>query len=136
MNDELQQRTDELNEVNDFLEAVLGSFSAAVVVIDKELRVQAWNDAAHDLWGLRSDEVQGQHLLDLDIGISVDRLRTPVRTALAGEAVDGLVLDAINRRGRPVQVRLRFMPLAADGADVRGAIVMMDVDGAVTQGGA
>jgi hypothetical protein len=51
----------------------------------------------------------------------------PVRAALAGEASDNLVLDAINRRGRPVSLRLRFAPLSSDGSGVRGAIVMMEV---------
>ena len=55
MNDELHQRTDELNEVERFLggdprEPQRG----AVVVVDRELRVTAWNDAARELWGLRA----------------------------------------------------------------------------------
>jgi two-component system CheB/CheR fusion protein len=137
INDELQQRTDDVNDLNAFLEAVLGSLSAGVVVLDTELRIQAWNDAASELWGLRADEVQGQHLLNLDIGLAVDQLRTPVRAALAGESTDGLVVDAVNRRGRPVLVRLRFAPLSNDGiAGIRGAIVMMEVnDGAGHDGG-
>jgi two-component system, chemotaxis family, CheB/CheR fusion protein len=127
INDELHQRTDELNDVNAFLEAVLGSLSAAVIVVDTELRVQAWNDAARELWGLHSDEVQGQHLLNLDIGLPVDRLRVPARAGLAGETPEPELIDAINRRGRPVQVRVRFAPLATDGQAVRGAIVMMEL---------
>jgi two-component system, chemotaxis family, CheB/CheR fusion protein len=126
INDELQQRTDELNDVNAFLEAVLGSLAAAVVVVDRELRVQAWNDAARELWGLRSDEVQGQHLLNLDIGLPVDKLRQPIRTTLAGDGSGTVSLDAVNRRGKTVRVTLRFAPLASDGDDVRGAIVMME----------
>jgi two-component system CheB/CheR fusion protein len=127
INDELQQRTDDLNDLNAFLEGILGSLSAGVVVLDTELRIQAWNDAARELWGLQADEVQGQHLLNLDIGLPVDQLRMPVRAALAGDASDGLTLDGINRRGRPVRVRLRFAPLSNDGAGIRGAIVMMEV---------
>jgi two-component system CheB/CheR fusion protein len=125
INDELQQRTDELNEVNSFLEGVLGSLTAAVVVVDRELRVTAWNDAARELWGLRSQEAHGQHLLNLDIGLPVDRLRQPIRGALAGETTSQ-VLEAVNRRGKPVRVDLRFAPMAADGMDVHGAILMME----------
>ena len=126
INDELQQRTDELNDVNSFLEAVLGSLAAAVVVVDRELRVQAWNDAARELWGLRPDEVQGEHLLNLDIGLPVDKLRQPIRATLAGDGAGTVTLDAVNRRGKPVRIALRFAPLAGDGSDVRGAIVMME----------
>jgi two-component system CheB/CheR fusion protein len=126
INDELQQRTDELNDVNSFLEAVLGGLTAAVIVVDRDLRVEAWNDAARELWGLRADEVQGQHLLNLDIGLPVDQLRTPLRSALSGESVEEVMLDAVNRRGREVRIRLRFAPLASDGFGVRGAIAMME----------
>ena len=48
--------------------------------------------------------------------ILLDQLRTPVRAALAGEASDGLVIDGVNRRGRPVLVRVRFAPLASTNA--------------------
>jgi hypothetical protein len=39
-------------------------------------------------------------------------------------------VDAVNRRGKQVQVDLRFAPLAADGAEIRGAIMMMETDDA------
>jgi two-component system, chemotaxis family, CheB/CheR fusion protein len=127
INDELQQRTDELNDVNAFLEAVLGSLSAGVVVVDRELRVQAWNDAARDLWGLRADEVQGEHLLNLDIGLPVDELRKPVRSVLAGEGPSELSIDAVNRRGHPIRCTVLLAPLSTNGREVRGAILMMEI---------
>jgi two-component system CheB/CheR fusion protein len=129
INDELQQRTDELNDVNAFLESVLGGLSAAVIVVDRELVVTAWNEAARELWGLTSQEVHGQHLLNLDIGLPVEKLRGPARSALAGE-LSSLDLAAVNRRGKPIKVALRFAPLASTGNDVRGAIVMMEVSDA------
>jgi two-component system CheB/CheR fusion protein len=126
INDELQLRTDEVTEVNGFLEAVLGSLNAAVVVVDRELVIQAWNDAAREAWGLRAEEVLGQHLLNLGIGFPVAELRTPLRAALAGEATQDIVVDAVNRVGRPVRCRVRFAAL--DGADEpRGAITMMEI---------
>jgi two-component system CheB/CheR fusion protein len=126
INDELQQRTDELNDVNSFLESVLGSLAAAVVVVDRELRVSAWNDAARELWGLRSEEVQGEHLLNLDIGLPVDKLRMPIRAVLADSETQLLDVDAVNRRGKQIRVAMRFAPLASNGDEVRGAIVMME----------
>jgi two-component system, chemotaxis family, CheB/CheR fusion protein len=131
INDELHQRTDELNEVNAFLETVLASLSEGVVVIDGELRVQAWNDAAQELWGLRREEVTGQHFLNLDIGLPVDQLRSSMRATLAGDQPEELTVEAVNRRGRTIRCRLRFAPLMLDGAGVRGAIVMMHPDGEV-----
>jgi two-component system CheB/CheR fusion protein len=126
INDELQQRTDELNDVNAFLESVLASLAAAVVVVDRELRITAWNDAARELWGLHSQEVQGEHLLNLDIGLPVDKLRAPIRKVLGGDGAETLDLEAVNRRGKSTRILLRFAPLASNGNDVRGAIVMME----------
>jgi len=126
INGELQQRTDELNGVNAFLEAVLASLAAAVVVVDRDLRITAWNDAARELWGLHSAEVHGQHLLNLDIGLPVDKLRTPIRAVLAGDDGKVLALDAVNRRGKAIRVSTRFAPLMSNGGTVRGAIVMME----------
>jgi two-component system CheB/CheR fusion protein len=128
INDELQQRTDELNDVNSFLEAILGGLSAGVIVVDTELRVQAWNEASEDMWGIRSDEAERSHLLNLDIGLPVDKLRAPLRTALAGERPDALLVDAVNRRGRAVRAAVRVAPLTSDGSGVRGAIVMVETE--------
>jgi two-component system CheB/CheR fusion protein len=125
INDELQQRTDELDETNAYLEGILGSLSAAVVVVDTELGIRGWNQGARDLWGLIEDEVRGKHFLNVDIGLPVDQLRTPVRKALAGEGQQQFVLPAVNRRGRQIECRITVTPLGADGS-VRGAILMME----------
>src|SRR5207247_8596158 len=85
MNDELQLRTDELNGVNAFLEAILRSLSAGVVVVDSDFSVEAWNPGSQDLWGLREDEVVGKNLFGLDIGLPVHRLRDDIRACLLGQ---------------------------------------------------
>jgi two-component system CheB/CheR fusion protein len=127
INDELSQRTDELNQTNMFMSAILRSLDAAVVVLDEEMRVLAWNDAAFDLWGLRADEVAGQHLLNLDIGFPAEKLRGPLRAALAGEDAQPLTVQATNRRGRAIRCRASLSPLGGDHATPRGAILHMEV---------
>ncbi|MDL5159852.1 CheR family methyltransferase [Actinomycetospora termitidis] len=128
MNDELRDRTSQLDRANDFLESVLGSMRTAVVVVDSELIVQAWNGRADDLWGLRSDEAVGQHLLNLDIGLATDRVRPLVRDVLHGEGVreDPLRIEAINRRGRTVQLAIGVSPLFGRQGRPDGAIILMD----------
>ena len=126
MNDELRERTDELNQANVFLESILASLGAAVLVLDPQLRVEVWNERAAELWGLRADEVRGRHLMNLDIGLPLELVHKPLRAALAGEAPDLAVVDAINRRGKPVRVHVRATPLGAlDGAP-HGAILVME----------
>jgi two-component system, chemotaxis family, CheB/CheR fusion protein len=127
INDELNQRTDELNQSNFFLESILGSLEAGVVVLDDELRVTAWNAGARELWGLPADEVQGQHFMNLDIGLPVEKLRTPLRRVLAGnDYEDTIGIDAINRRGKAITCRIRLTPLLDGGASPRGLIIFME----------
>jgi two-component system, chemotaxis family, CheB/CheR fusion protein len=129
INEELRTRSDELNDVNAFLESILRSLHGAVVVVDRELRVLVWNERAEDLWGLRRDEVEGKHFLNLDIGLPVEQLRQPLRAALGRS--DGrreTVLDAINRRGKTIQCRIDCMPLVSPRSEVRGVIMMMDAE--------
>src|SRR5581483_7400209 len=74
INDELRQRTDELNDVNSYLESILTSLQTGVIVVNRDMRIQVWNQQATELWGLRSEEVEGEHLMNLDIGLPVDQL--------------------------------------------------------------
>ena len=114
---------------------MLESLRSGVVVVDSELMVQAWNHRAADLWGLRSDEAVGRHLLNLDIGLPTDRIRPIVRNALTDgrSGTDGedralprtddqtdspapaervaLTVEAINRRGRTVRIAITVDPL-------------------------
>jgi two-component system CheB/CheR fusion protein len=129
MNDELRERTDETMRANGFLGSVLSGLEQAVVVVDRELRVIAWNRVAVDLWGLRDDEVEGEHLLNLDIGMPLGNLRAPVRQVLAGEDGEGLTLDGHNRRGQPVSYAVSFAPLKGVVDDVvAGAILLVTAE--------
>jgi two-component system CheB/CheR fusion protein len=126
INSELLHRSDELNHANAFLASILGGLDAGVVVVDPALQVLAWNHRAEDLWGLRADEVQGRHLMTLDIGLPVERLRQPIRALLSGETGQvTLTLDCLNRRGKPIRCGVSGSPLAGGAGDVRGAILMM-----------
>jgi two-component system CheB/CheR fusion protein len=131
INDELRQRSLELNEVNAFLETILSSMGVAVIAVDREQRVQIWNAESAELWGVRSDEAQGQHLFGLDIGLPLDGVRTALRGVLAGTDERAEVeLEALNRRGRQVRVNVTLMRLGLGPGDVSGAILLTaPVDG-------
>jgi two-component system CheB/CheR fusion protein len=126
INDQLRASTAQLDDANTFLEKVLTSLRAGVAVIDHDLRIQVWNRRAEDLWGLRSAEVLGQHLLNLDIGLPFEHLRPLLRSSMAADGGPGEIeTEAINRRGRAITVRVACTPL--DG-DTGGAIVVMEAD--------
>src|SRR5262249_48206998 len=114
VNEELRQRTDELHHSNLFLQSVLGSLDSGAVVVNQNLNVLVWNHKAEDMWGLRSDEVEGKSLLNLDIGLPVDKLRSVIRPCLNGESTHNeVVLDATNRRGKAIKCRVTVSPLMA-----------------------
>jgi two-component system CheB/CheR fusion protein len=125
MNEEQSVRGAELDKVNMFLEGILGSLGVGVAVLDGQQRVQVWNANSTELWGLRAEEVEGQAFLDLDIGLPVDRLGDSIRKVLAGDA-DTLEdeVEAVTRRGKRVECRVRTLPLRAPGGNVQGVIIL------------
>ncbi|MGR7023078.1 CheR family methyltransferase [Geodermatophilus sp. URMC 62] len=127
-NEELRSTTDEVAALNRFMSGVLGSFRVGVVVVDPELRVLAWNEAAEDLWGIRSEEACGQLLLGLDIGLPVVELQPLLRRQVVGdgEPHETVELDAVNRRGRQVRVRVIVSAFRHVPGERGGAVVLMD----------
>jgi two-component system CheB/CheR fusion protein len=128
INEEARDRGDELGELNTFLESILTSLRSGLAVVDRDLHVRKWSRRAQEMWGLRSDEVLHKNFLNLDIGLPVERLRAPIRACLAHDAefLD-LTLDATNRRGRPIQVRVTCTPLGpGPDATSRGVILLME----------
>jgi len=125
INDEIRMRTDDLNEVNSLLGAIVTSLGAGMAVIDDNFNIEVWNDAAADLWGIRPDEAEGSHLMNLDIGLPLPELHKPLRAALGGERTE-VELEAVNRRGRTISCKVTVTPLRAPAGDIRGAIMLME----------
>jgi two-component system, chemotaxis family, CheB/CheR fusion protein len=127
INDELRERTLELNEVNAFLETILTSMGVGVVVLDRDLTVQVWNDQSTELWGLRREEAEGENVLGLDVGLPADLLKAPLRAMLdGGEKRSEVVVQATNRRGRAIDCRIVMLPVHLDGHGVTGAILLVE----------
>ena len=127
MNEELRHRTQEVNDVNSFLETILSTIGLAVAVLDRNQRVQIWNGKARELWGVTPEEAEDEHLLSLDIGLPLDQLRAQIRDTLGGQSArEEVVLDATNRRGKPFQCRVTFLPLGGTDGNTSGVIMMME----------
>jgi two-component system CheB/CheR fusion protein len=130
INTELRQRSDDLNHANSLLKSILSGLRAGVAVVDRDLKVVVWNERAEDLWGLRADEVQGGHFMNLDIGLPTEPLRQPLRALLGGESPqERIMVDARDRRGRVIQVAVTCTPLAGTGREICGAILLMETTG-------
>jgi two-component system, chemotaxis family, CheB/CheR fusion protein len=129
VNDEAGQRADQLTGANTFLESVLASIQGGLVVVDRDLRVEVWNDQAEDMWGMRADEVLAQQLPALDIGLPVQELTRPLRDAFEG-ARTTIEVPATTRRGRSITCRVSCSPLLASDGTIMGAIALMEALGA------
>ena len=126
-NDELRDRTNEISSLNHFMESILGSLGAAVIVVNRDLIVQVWNRQAEDLWGLREDEAIGAHFLNLDSGLPAESLKGLVRQVIFDGSAGGEVqLDAVNRRGRSVTLRVTATPLLSGDDQPDGALLLME----------
>ena len=124
VNQELSERTMELANTNAFMGSILASVRGSVVVLDHQLRVTVWNRQSEDLWGLRTDEVQGQAFLNLDIGLPLDPIRQQIHRCVSGaEDHQTIVVDATTRRGRSIRCRVQCSRLAGDG---QGVVLLMD----------
>jgi two-component system CheB/CheR fusion protein len=134
MNDELQAtneesraRTEEITSLNEFMESILGSLRAAVVVVNRDFIVQVWNRQAQELWGLREEETVGEHLLGLDSGLPSEVLKPMVREVVFdGSQVQDATIEAVNRRGRSVSLRVSVTPLRSGDESPQGALLVME----------
>jgi two-component system CheB/CheR fusion protein len=126
-NEELRERTTEVSALNHFMESVLTSLGAAVVVVSRDMIVQVWNRQAEELWGLREDETVGDHFLNLDSGLPTDQLKSLVREVIFDGSSEGeQVLQAVNRRGRRVVLKVSAKPLLAGADEPSGALLVME----------
>ena len=126
MNEEMRVRTSELDEARTFLEGVLSSVAAGVVVLDSDLKVRSWNKGAEELWGLRADEVRNQSFFQLEFGLPTAEVRDMVSECLTSSRRTGPVqVAAINRIGRTITCTVTCSPLKGDG-DGEGAVLLME----------
>jgi two-component system, chemotaxis family, CheB/CheR fusion protein len=126
MNEEMRARTAELDEARTFLEGVLFSVAAGVVVLDRSLLVRSWNKGAEELWGLRADEVRNQPFFNLVFGLPTSEVHGVVQECLAtGQRTGPIHIAAVNRIGRSITCTVTCSPLKSNGAG-EGAVLLME----------
>ena len=128
INEEMRLRSMDLDQVNLFLRSILASLRGGVIVLDAEMRVQFWNDKSEDFWGVRADETRGRPLLSLDIGLPTAVLVPAIQSSLLQpETRQELVVDAVNRRGKPIRCGVQVTPLIDPAnRDIRGVLLQIE----------
>jgi len=125
MNEEMRIRSAELDEARGFLEGVLTSLAAAVVVLDDNLIVRSWNAGAQDMWGLRPDETVGHGFFGLEFGLPTTPLRQVVDTCrMDGKRGGRLEVRGINRLGRGILCSVECSPL--NGRPHEGVVLLIE----------
>ena len=98
-----------------------------VAVLDRQLNIKAWNEGAEELWGVRSDELLGESLLEQDIGLPLDLVEAALRRSLELGAEEEIQdIDATNRRGRRIVCRVRTTPLLDPARRASGVLLLME----------
>jgi two-component system CheB/CheR fusion protein len=127
LNEELRKRTEDADRSHALLKAVFASLRSGALALTRDLDVLAWNQHATELWGMREEEVLGRSLQSLEIGLPVAELRGLIGAGLAGADNQAeVVLDAVNRRGRKVRLRVGCAPLILPNGKRDGVVVTMD----------
>ncbi|MFD7337230.1 CheR family methyltransferase [Streptomyces violascens] len=129
MNDEMRIRTTDLDEARAFLEGVVGSIAAGLVVLSGDMKVKSWNRGAVDLWGLRADEVLDEHFFALDFGLPTAPLREVIQQCIAsGKRARPVVIPAVNRIGRKITCSVVCSPFNGHNGGVVLLIEEIDID--------
>ncbi|WP_049929049.1 PAS domain S-box protein [Halopiger goleimassiliensis] len=109
----------ELEETNEWLDAVIQASPAALIAVDLEDRVQLWNPGAERIFGWSEEEVLGEPLPTIPEGNEdeyeryLDRLR-------AGETVTGVELQRQTKDGSLIEVSLSKAPIHGPDGEVVG----------------
>ena len=127
INDTLRERSLELDDARNFMTSLANSLGVGLLVVDREMRVVAWNPGCEELWGLRSSEAVGAVITTLDIGLPVEDLKPLIGSVFVDQHASGeITVGAVNRRGRHVSVRVTCTSFRAPEGTVNGALLLME----------
>jgi PAS domain S-box-containing protein len=125
------QDIDELRRMQDrnaYLAAIIDQSDKAVVGLDLEGRIVAWNPGAGRLFGREEGEAIGQPVSGLAPWVRLDVLPDLLPRALRGETLNGQLVEHRTEAGDRQDLALRISPVVdARGTIVGASIVAQDV---------
>ncbi len=91
-------------------------------------RVRVWNAATTDLWGVTAEEAVGADLAELGTGLPLEEVRAAVEAAAHDGGAATVDVDATERHGRRVRLRVAVSPLMDGDGVSAGAILITELD--------
>ncbi len=126
INEELRRHSDEFADYRLLVGAILRTLDTGVVVVDTDLTVRLWNRWSENAWGLREEEAIGQAFGALDIALPVQQIEPTLREVIRTGAANEISLDALDRRARTMQCRIRITALLYDDRSIQGAVILLE----------
>ena len=117
----------EVRRQKSYFEALVDASPVAIVVMDRDEKVTAWNPAAERLFGYAADEAVGTHIDDL-IFSAERRAEGSVTTTQARETGRSHVMgQRMHRDGHMVDVEIVVVPLRLDDEHVGYYAIYHDI---------
>jgi PAS domain S-box-containing protein len=123
------QRTAELREANDLLQAVMASAPLAIWTMDLDGHVTSWNPAAETMFGWTAAEIVGRQLPIVPED-QQEEFRGWFQRFRAGEAFAGLERKRRRKDGALIDVSIWTAPLRGPAGNIDG---VMAIDSDITQ---
>jgi two-component system, cell cycle sensor histidine kinase and response regulator CckA len=122
-----KQKETTLQRTHDALKAVVESSPAAIVSVDRNKKVQTWNEAAHRIFGWSREEVLGQPLPHIPEEKQDEFLALQAATLL-GEVSPGREVTRKRRDGSAVELSLSTALMSDANGEANGFMaVVLDI---------
>ncbi|HKD90463.1 MAG TPA: CheR family methyltransferase [Terriglobales bacterium] len=125
MNEELEQRTHELTALNAHYTDILQRMPWPVVLVDAQERIQLWNAAAQQWFGVGSTSVVGVDMERLPLEAATRRaLVRRFRAVMASAKPSVLRSVQLRNRGELGEFDIHFAPVCRNASNTEGVLVM------------
>jgi PAS domain S-box-containing protein len=124
----VEDRTAELRRQKTYFEALVEVSPVAIVTMDLEERVSAWNPAATTLFGYEPGEAIGRSIDDLVLRSEarIEEGHSLMRRALDDGRAD-LISQRLRKDGTALDVEISMVPLVVDGAHLGFYAIYHDI---------
>lgn len=103
-NQKLLEKNEELDQVNHYLEDILGSIGSGVIAADLEGRITIFNRTAEEMTGYLNEEVVGRNYHDFFCGEAKEKAPL-IKTLIQGTPIQGMERELPLKGGKTLAVK-------------------------------